>query len=192
MSKIVSIIIRNQETFYNFDTKERRPTWRRLALTVLVAVALAVGFQEQSAEFLTAVLSAQSILVGFSFSVMFYILNGTEIIIEGDSLEAELRNERLTQLGKELFYNVSYFNLVAVACVIAALLLLAGMDYDGPISSIRSQWFFGSLGSDMQRISSLVRPFLYGVFYFLLVESIYTFIRTTTRVTFYFERRLTG
>jgi hypothetical protein len=189
MSKIVSIIRRNQETFYNFDTTARQPTWPRIFLTVGVAAVLALSFREQSDQFLTAVLSAQAILVGFSFSVMFYILNGTETPHHGRSLEAELREERLTQLGKELFYNVSYFNLVAISCVVSALLLLAGMDHHGPIAWIPDA-FFGSLEGKIWQVSSVLRVILYGAFYFLIIESIYTFVRTTARVTFYFERRL--
>jgi hypothetical protein len=136
-------------------------------------------------------LSAQAILVGFSFNVLFYLVaNRLTTPTRFESIEHELRFERLSKLSDEVFDNVTYFNLVAICAALAALaLLLVGSEScDAHLRRIAiflaahvpisrealswAKWAVSALG-----LSALV---------FLLTESIYTFLRAVGRVRFYF------
>src|SRR4051812_45304031 len=191
MSKIATIIRNNDSTFYNANTDVKVSTRPRLLYTTIMAVVISTLFREQTDDFLTSVVSAQAILVGFSFSVMFYILSSPHKRENEASIEAEIRQKKLGQLGTELFYNVSYFNLVSIASVILSLILLAGSGYVGALLPVGA--WLSHVGIDEHFIGTangVLRFGLYVAFYFALVESLYTFVRTVGRVTYYFEKRL--
>lgn len=197
MSNFRKIVRKHNATYYDYDTSKRQPVWRRYLLVALVSSLLVVVFSAISGETLGALLTVQSILIGFSFSVMFFLMSGSVASYEKTgSIEADLKKEKLEQLSKELFYNVSYFNVVAIFSVFLSLLmLLPSPDISSFLSWTRSQaylqfWTPSEWRETIKITGGIITPALEFLFFASLVESLSTFARTVGRVSFYFERRL--
>ena len=72
-----------------------------------------------------SILTVQSILMGFSFSVLFFLMSGNNRQSKDDeAIETKNKIRRLNKLSKELFFNVSYFNFLAIFSVLFSLVLL--------------------------------------------------------------------
>jgi len=193
---MLSIIRNNNATFYNY--RNGKPVKRHLSLLLclLVAALLTVGFRLNLEGFLGSVATAQSILVGFSFSVMFFLVSADPVLPPKDanSLEKRLKYKKLTKLVEELFYNVSYFNLVAICCVLASIALML------PIPSVEfvKPWLMEVLNAEgvkglavgWSAVRQLFYLLLLFVFYFAMLESIVAFYRTALRVSYFFEEKL--
>lgn len=197
MSNFRDIIRNHNATYYDYDTGDPKPVWLRYALVSLGSAVLVVIFQTIPPEMLGALLTVQSILIGFSFSVMFFLLSGSlPTIVENGSIETELKKEKLARLAKELFYNVSYFNVIALISVLLSLLmLLPSVDVDALVEWIKKQsllsfWTEASWRSCFAVVADWLLPALEFVLYLTLIESLTSFARTVGRVSFYFERRL--
>lgn len=192
MFNIRSIIRNNNATFYNYRTGIRFSIWPRVILFSVISLSAALLKFFDSAEFLGAVLAVESILVGFSFSVLFFLLGNIRGEVRNhESIEDEVTEKKLRILSKEIFFNVSYFNLVTVMVVLLCLILLI------PDEKFRSLDFpydiHPSIRSALNSIWDIFKFFglaIWSLFSFLLLESMYTFVRTVGRVTFYFDRTL--
>lgn len=195
MFNVREIIGNNAATFYDFDTRKRRSQKPRLVATCIIAVAAAMVCPNVSDNLLAGFLAVQSILLGFTFNVMFFLLaNREDGASAGGSIEAELRLERLRDLYHELFYNVSYFNLIAVASIIVATTLLLPTpkvpEYIGDWSLVRSyvDWLgTSSIPRSAEAISHGVHML---IFYAIAIEVIYSIARLIGRTSFYFERKI--
>jgi hypothetical protein len=196
MGNFPEIWRRNRDTFYDDRDGSPSAVWPRLLVEALLSALLALLLATPTSDFIDSVITVQSILVGFAFSVLFFIVSSDRVTdIPGPSLENKARLARLNKLSDELFYNVSYYTAVNVVSLMIAL----SFRFPG-LSN------FGNtiLEFDM---SSMVSPFLkakvdnlliltgyiYEFFFFLLlIESGYTFYRIVVRVNFYFteKRRL--
>lgn len=197
MSNFQEIIKNHNATYYNYDTGKRKSCFLRYFLVSLGSISLVVIFEAVSSEMLGALLTVQSILIGFSFSVMFFLLSGSLPTIEDrGSIEAGLKKEKLARLAKELFYNVSYFNVIAlVSVLLSLLLLLPSLDIDALVEWIKKQsyltfWTESDWRSFFTTLINWVKPTLEFVLYATLLESLTSFARTVGRVSFYFERKL--
>lgn len=197
MSNFRDIIINHNATFYDYDTGDQKPVWLRYVLVALGSIGLVVIFDNTPSEMLGALLTVQSILIGFSFSVMFFLLSGSlPTTAENGSIEAGLKKEKLARLARELFYNVSYFNVIALASVLLSLLLLLpNIDVDALVEWIKKQsfltfWNEASWRSLFDKLIDWLIATLEFMLYATLLESLTSFARTVGRVSFYFERRL--
>jgi hypothetical protein len=197
MANLKNIIRKNNKTFYDYQTEKAQSIAPRLAVIGVVSILLALMFSAIDDSFVNAVLTVQSILVGFSFSVLFFLLSGAEIkSVTDGSIEQKQKVKKLKTLSEELFYNVSYYNLVAISSVLVALLyLLPDMDQNSKISTMvlgiitsvaRSQDVLSWFSSVATWIEVAVRFSLY----FLVIEGMYTFWRTVRRVSFFFAEKL--
>lgn len=191
MFSISEIVQRDAATYYEYESNNR--VGRTKALSAFAALALILGFavREASSDFLAGALSAQAILVGFSFNVLFYLVaNRLTRPIVYASIEHELRFERLSKLSDEIFDNVTYFNLVAIISAVAAmgLLLIGSTRFDSNLHRIAE--FVASrtqvTTSLLSWMDCVVRSFGLSALIFLLAESLCTFLRTVGRVRFYF------
>ena len=197
MANLKNIIRKNNDTFYDYQTEKAQSIAPRLAITGAVSILLAVIFSAIDDSFVNAVLTVQSILVGFSFSVLFFLLSGAEIksVTEG-SIEQKQKVKKLKTLSEELFYNVSYYNLVAISSVLVALLyLLPDMDQNAKIPTMVLDLLTSVTGSqDVLSLFSSVAAWIEVVdrfgLYFLVIEGMYTFWRTVRRVSFFFAEKL--
>lgn len=195
MSSLLDIAQRHWDTFYDYDTGVRKPVWKRTFCAIAVSLAVALLIEEIGSDAIAALLTVQSILIGFSFSVLFFLLSGSAPVVDKSSIEQYLSAKKLTRLSNELFYNVSYFNIVATfSVVVALLLLLPGIDkslvlavaseFEGGLGIVRDQreWVLACF--------SWISEVLNFVLIFLFLESTASFIRTISRVSFFFEKRL--
>jgi hypothetical protein len=190
------IVRNNNATFYNYRTGTPRRRWPGVVSTLVGALCLTIPFHGELNGFLESVATAQSILVGFSFNVMFFLVSSKHVAapIDSSSLEKKLKHEKLKKLGDELFYNVSYFNFIAIACVLVSVtLLLPSPTLDtvkAIISAQLSPEIMGSLAGIWKAVRTATVITLVFLFYFLMLESFQTFYRTAVRVSFFFGEKL--
>lgn len=195
MFNVRDIIRNNNATFYDFDTRKRRSQKPRLIATCIIAVVAAILCPKVSDNLLAGFLAVQSILLGFTVNVMFFLLGNREKdTTETGSIEAQLRSERLRDLYHELFYNVSYFNLVAVASIIVATALLLPSPEVPPYA--KGWWPVAAYGAWLNASSvpvwtaAIWRTVAMFAFYVLAIEVIFSIARVIGRTSFYFERKI--
>ena len=197
MANLRDIVSKNNETFYNYNTSVQQTIAPRILGVFLLTLFMSVVFAAVDEALVNAILTVQSILVGFSFSVLFFLLSGAEIrsLSEG-SIEQKQKVDKLKKLSEELFYNVSYYNLVAIISVLIALLhLMPSIDRNSAIIQAIYTWLTNAAGSAgtndwLITIKWWIEFVLRLSLYFLVVESMYTFWRTVRRVSFFFAEKL--
>ncbi|MGA1850329.1 hypothetical protein [Sphingobium yanoikuyae] len=192
MFSVLDIVRRDAATYYVYGSNNRVGRSKTIGAFAVFAFLVGVAVGEASSDFLAGALSAEAILVGFSFNVLFYLVaNRLTKPATYASMEHELRFERLSTLSDEVFDNVTYFNLVAIGSAVAALgLLLIGSDgFDANLHKIAI--FLESRTRITREALSwancIGRALGLAVLIFLLSESIYTFLRAVDRVRFYFS-----
>lgn len=191
MFSLRDIVRRDAATYYDYTSNTRVGRGKTLALFGLFAATVGFAVGQASNDFLAGALSAQAILVGFSFNVLFYLVaNRLTKPAAYASIEHELRFERLSKLSDEVFDNVTYFNIVAISSAVAALtLLLIGSDDFNANLHKMAAFIEGRTritGTALSWANCVVRSLGLAILAFLLIESIYTFLRTVGRVRFYF------
>lgn len=197
MFNIESIIRNNNATFYDFETGKRRSQKPKVVVLTALSVALAILCPKVSDNLLAGFLAVQSILLGFTFNVMFFLVaNNKDQATKPQSIEGQLRTERINTLYHELFYNVSYFNLVAVASIIiAAGLLLPTMEVPSFLQHVgffQSYLHWLSTSTAPTVIGTIFQDSLMFVFYWLACEVVFSIARVIGRTSFYFERKMGG
>ncbi len=190
MYDLADLLREHRSTYYEYSSGELRPFWRPKLVQLLVAVTVAFFFHDISDSLLQALLAVYSILIGFSFSVLFHLISQPASTSTETSHhhETELRKERLVKLHQEIFYNVSFFvicSLIIVASVVAYY-VLSGI-------SVR----FYAIGAPSEYVCSAfftlraVSVFVFtAVLYFLLLETGFAFTRIVQRVIFYFNQKI--
>jgi hypothetical protein len=156
----------------------------------MIAGALAFLLTEHLTDFINAINTVASILLGFGFSVLFFIASSKiEVEDSSDSLEKKNRVSRLNQLSKELFHNVSYFVLTSFAALASSMLVIA--------PEAHGDWFATHALPIMKKWISNPSAYVWwlnftvrAAFFFLIVEAGYTFARIVNRVNFLFEEKL--
>jgi hypothetical protein len=190
------IIRNNNATFYDFNTRKGRSQTLRAIITCVAAALAAIFCPKVSDNLLAGFLAVQSILLGFSVNVMFFLLGNREEkeTEENPSLEAQLRFKRLRKLYKELFYNVSYFNLIAVVSIIVAATLLLptpevpSFSQTWPVVETYVRWLETSKIPTF--VTAILRFVAMFIFYAMAIEVIFSIARVIGRTTFYFERKM--
>ena len=98
-------------------------------------------------------------------------------------------------MSNELFYNVSYFNIITLLVILTALIFFlfdTGFSYFvlylSELELIRS--LLCNLKPYTSYISSTVLWFYRVLFYFLIIESFYSFGRAIGRMSFYFQKKI--
>jgi hypothetical protein len=190
MDRIWSIISENNATFYNYRTGGRVRIWPRIILFLLASPAIALVVTDNLTDFVNSINTVTSILLGFGFSVLFYIASGNEDrALSEESLEKKNKLERINKLSKELFHNVSYFVMTASAGLAVAMIVIAP-DAHGDWFATHAVPLLKRAVSDPLAYAWWVELFIRSLFFFLLIESAYTFARVVGRVNFLFEERL--
>lgn len=192
MINIFNIHKQNSETFYNYATGKKLSLIRQRLYKALIALFMTFLFFEISSGTFSTVVAIYSILVGFSFSILFFLLSiELENADDEKNLEIKKIKQKINKLLKELFYNVSYFNLLAVCLIFFSLLSF--------VFSGTSHWFLKieSLNEMFQEYSDeflvaklLLRGCYLFTFYYLLINSAYSLLRTTERVSYFFQQKI--
>jgi len=181
----------NKSTFYDFRTNQPHGHVVRNSAFLILSVAFACVIQKDANDLLDAVITVQAILIGFSFSVMFFLVqsrNKTET--KASSMEESLRLEQVDLLSKELFWNISYFNLTALSSLLFALALMVPNVWGMAAEIVAKQKDLITLARFMDGASFATYYIAKFLFCLLLVESSFTFLRTVGRVNFLFEERM--
>ena len=187
MFSAIEIFRRDAATYYKYSSDKRVSRKRTIFIFASLSFIISLLVGKASNDFLTGALSAQAILVGFSFNVLFYLVaNRLTAPASFSGIEHELRFERLSKLSDEVFDNVTYFNLVAILSAIAALALLlaASENVDSNLSKI-AKLIIARTNIDSGILSWakwVASIFGLSVLVFLISESVYTFLRTVGRV----------
>lgn len=184
MLNFINIYKRNAETFYDNRTKRRNKLFLRYVTIALCSTVLTYIFSNRVDSLYTGLITVQAILVGFSFNVMIFLASTDRISDKSEgSIERGLKVKRLNELAREIFYNLSYFNLIAFASIIVALALLMAPGLD--VSALHiGEWRL------MDEARSVVLPGLLWLLYAIAIESFATFVRVVQRSSYYFEQRV--
>ena len=203
MINLKQIITKNHETYYNYNTRERISQKKRIFLQCVLAIILTLLFGQIKNDLLNSVLTIYSILIGFSFSILFYLLgsNRRDInAIQDDASNIDSKNkeqaicledlnksEKLQNLTTELFYNVSHFNLVSVLIILFSLIFII-IQSNGPLelTFIIELIVKYELADTLKYIFQLLRYLFISLFFALLIESIYSFVRIIDRINYLF------
>jgi hypothetical protein len=184
MLSLSGIAKRNAETFYSFKTGKRHAVWPRYVAISVASAALAWLYPKSSNDLYTAFITLQAILVGFSFNVMIFLASTRPLDDAGDPyVEKRMRGDRLNALAPEIFFNLSYFNLIALASCASALALQMGTAMDWTRFHIAS-W------SAPDAVRDVGTTVLILTLYWTALESFVTFIRIVRRASYYFEQRV--
>lgn len=195
MFNVRQIVRNNSSTFYDYDSRKPRSQRGRFIATIIIAVLAAIFWPKVSDNLLAGYLAVQSILLGFTVNVMFFLLGNREKpTVPPTSLESELRADRLRTLYEELFYNVSYFNMLAVASIVVATLLLLPLP---TVPAYMEAWPYVDRYVEWLResaipvtVSAFVRAIAMFVFYAVAIEVAYSIARIIGRTSFFFERKM--
>jgi hypothetical protein len=186
---MIDIIRKNNCTFYNYDTGKWTPIRYRLLLFVLLSMILTVVLKNPTESLLTSILTIQSILVGFSFNVLFFLTTNADSKPEYHEIEFDILHGKLSKLKIELFYNISYFIMVSIVCILASLLIIVP-SIDVSVTRPIGDYVGDEFCRIFSHISSIFWYVLYFILYFSTIEGIYTFSRTTYRIVFLFGKKM--
>lgn len=166
----------NSRTFYNLATGDPINLNLRYSLIVGFGVILPVLGIVFPRDALSPLLSVLGVLLGFGYSVQFYIA-GTSVpqIREDEYLEDAGDKRILIRLASEVYDNVVYLNFAILACLIAIFGILI------PAPSL-----IVNLGSTIVNIVQMGGQFLSWI---MLLEVVSTFYRVLVRSSFFFSER---
>lgn len=198
MFSIRDIIKRDLATYYAGEPPKRisrLPAFSTFAIISLIFTAIVV---EPSNDFLAGAISSEAILAGFSFNVLFYLTTNRLVPpAKWVSLEHELRFDRLKHLADEIFDNICYFNLLAVASIVFGLvLLLSGSNKTAEFFAktaliISNKQYTTAIVQHLPTASQFILKLVLLILLFSLFESFYSFIRIVSRLRFYFQMQKT-
>jgi len=126
MFNLINIIKYNRNTFYDYATNKKLGVLRSYLSKISFSCVISFVCLAPSATFIDATLQVHAIPLGFSFNVLFYFLANDKLRAgeTGSSIEKKIIITKLNKLSEEIFYNVSYFNIVALFVIAVALLYL--------------------------------------------------------------------
>lgn len=186
MLEVKNIWRHNAKTFYDRKTERQHSLVWRYFIFVVVSIIFAITFGRRSDNVYMGLITAQAILVGFSFNIMMFMASNKKIIVVDKAIiENKLKADRVNKLGNEIFYNLSYFNLVALTSVVMSIVMLFGPSDVLFLSDVSGFAFI-----TLRMIWAVVGLLALFILYFSSVESLATFIRIIQRTTYYFEQRV--
>ncbi|MFG6602253.1 MULTISPECIES: hypothetical protein [unclassified Sulfitobacter] len=192
MTNLVEIVRRNNDTFYDNRSNRRKSVVPRMLSFLAASLIFAWVLGTPSDAAVSAVITVQSILVGFGFSVLFFLVSSErEKELEADSLEDEARRKRLNVLSDELFFNISYYNVTTFLSVLLALLFAFNASGLTTFTNSAFNTFLSQNNSleIFRPYLGLAHRLLISVFFFVLIESVFTFYRIVIRVNFFFDQK---
>ena len=190
MASIASIIAENNATFFDLKKKKRVRIWPRISSFVVASLILALLLTDKLTDFVNSINTVASILLGFGFSVLFYIA-GTkaEEIPDNAYLEQKNKLDLINKLSKELFHNVSYFVAAASASLAFGMLVIAP-EAQGAWIPFSSHPYYIQLSGYVTPYTWWINAIIRCVFFFLVIEAGYTFARIVGRVNLLFEKKI--
>lgn len=192
IARLIKIYQDNEATYYDYSTGVRQPTSGRKVSLLILAAIMAACMDKPVDSFVSLIITVQAILIGFSFSVMFFLVGERQKVQEfSGSREERLRKKQLSNLSKEIFWNISYFNVASLIGIAAAICLIIKNPIFLIIHSMNASGFGMQINSQHISLASAA-TFAFGKFIFaaVLIDSAYSFVRIVGRVNFLFEKRM--
>jgi len=199
MYNIISIVRKNNETFFDHRADRHIPQRYRYVMQLLFAILLSIITFETIESSLSSIVTFLSILLGFSFSVLFFIVSSERARTSGlESLEEKERSNKLNSISDEIFYNISYLSIISVLSITLGLIISISISISlnslYRISENFSQHYNDEVIDSIHNIISNGAEILFllikSFFFFLLIEVVFTFIRIIIRIMAFFERRM--
>lgn len=168
----------NRRTFGGGESPwGKTPVWRFYLGLMLSSLSLAVASKTLSADALNAILTAISIIAGFTFSTLIFLVDHKfDVRVEKDSLEQESLQKKLDRLADSSFSILYYFNVIAAFLVFGCILglLMPSLSARSPVWLSQFFWVTEVAG----------RFVLFG----LLLEAFITFARALRRLKYLFVK----
>jgi len=185
MVDFIEIFKKNRDTFYNYATGDPTPVRKRYFLILVVSGLASIFTNTMETHFLTSVISVQSILAGFSFSVLFFITSARKIEYPiKASIEKRQKVDKVNDLLGEIFQNISYFNLISLLSIAIILVNLISLSdiFSKTISVITPSSIWPVL---IGQAAGYVSKFM---IFCAIIETLLTFFRIGRRVNYLFEQ----
>lgn len=181
---------KNAETFYDYSTGNKISVLPRYISIFFGSLFLAVIVNGNLKDFSDFAIAILAIFAGFSFAILFFIVSNKSYSKNENSedesdidLEKDLKDEKIDDLEKELFHNLSYFNIVCLlACGTLLLNSISALEMIEAHSNKNVASIYAEYGIAFGRFCS----------FFLVIEALSTFYRIVRRMTSYFEEKLEG
>ncbi|MEH6474694.1 MAG: hypothetical protein V7727_03345 [Sneathiella sp.] len=106
------------------------------------------------------------------------------------SLEQKNRAEKIDKLAEELFHNVSYFNVISIFVIVVSLSFFIFGSKNPDFVAWLDVDMFSKYEPYIQKTMPAFKYIYVFLFYSLVVESIYTFLRIVGRVIFLFDEKI--
>lgn len=197
MFSLVEIVQQNRNTFYDYSTNKQRSLILPNIIKISIAAILAILFGNFSKDFFDATITIYSILIGFSLNILFYLLSAQRERADAEnlSIERKIAINKTNKITNELFYNVSYFNVISICVVLVALIFFLFEcrlpKFGTEFSNLEMFKIFSIEIDNIYKYTKLAVLFLYHlIVYALLIESMYTLIRTIGRVSYFFSQKM--
>jgi hypothetical protein len=194
MNRIFQIVAANYASYYDARTlRATRYLWR-ITFFALAAATFAYFDFFPDDELLGYIITAVTVLAGFSFSILIYLVGLPRETAPQVSLEAENRSATREKISSELVDNVSFFNLIAVFELVVSISLATIPPSEKSLAQlISSKLHLAAPTHEWLSLVDIAMSYyssaLVFVFIFLLLEGLYTFQRLTRRVNYLFTLR---
>lgn len=147
------------------------------ALVTSISFILAIISGKISTDLLNSLMTAVSILVGFSFNALiFFVDHRFSIVSDSASLEQQSRQIKIDRLANASFSILYYFNFVAFVLVACCVLALAMPSLVEKAPLWVSRWFY------------ITEAIGRAILFTLVAESVVTFLRVIRRLRFLFGK----
>lgn len=193
MFNLLEIVRNDRQTYYNYATgRNTSYIWPKV-FQLAGAILFSIAFSSVSDALIQSTLTIYSILIGFSFSVLFHLISNRKPNQngQGQSQETKLRSERLAKLHDEIFYNVSYFILSSLILILAVLAFYIVGSVDLCLVEALKNWDKAQAISNTLdfTLAAMMSAFLV-VFYYTMLDTAFCFIRIVGRITHYFQKKI--
>jgi len=190
VSSLREIYENDKSTYYEYNSGVRKGYKKTIFIQLITAFILCFFFSDITKDFLGSLLAFFSILTGFSFSVLFYIVAGGTYSLRAKTSLLEKANdlEKLNILRKEVFHNVSYFSLVSIL-----VCLLAIFHYFLETRSCHWVCKFLTVEFDTKNLEVFVsfgESLFSFILFFFISNCLYSFVRIIRRVNLLFTLKL--
>lgn len=147
---------------------------------IIVAVSasvIALITSRPSDNLFNAVLTAVSIIAGFTFNALLFLADGKFKVVNDPSImEQQARQNKVNRLAKSSFSVIYYFNIISILVVISSVIALLGPSLGEKIPK--------SYNSVLHITELLGR----AIFFAVLMETGVTFYRALRRLKYLFDK----
>lgn len=193
MSDFFQLFAKNAHTFYRIrqdGSREQQGLYFRYILILFLSIFISFLSNADNDNIMIGIITAQSIIMGFAFSVLVYISSQDALKIDASKFrETKKKALDLNTLAEEIFVNISYFIVLTVYSILISIMWIAvksGSIVVDFVQSIHLSNDFHIIAIVIVRSSSFTMKML---MFFLAIESFAVFLRLVRRIIYHFDER---